>query len=141
MDFIKILKGMACGIIYVSSFFWTSAFTFLCIDASIAIVLLSAILTNAAVGLLMASNSHRNALYKWLISLPAGIITLLAYRETNFIYYWLNKAIPGYGDLSAGGGFALLLYIVFYIMSFSIAVIISFCITSQNIKKMPKVKL
>lgn len=135
MYFIKVLKGIACGIIYISSFFWTVVLTFKYSDAAIVIVLLSAILTNVIVGLLIASESHRLALYKWLVSLPAGIITFLIYRQTNFLYYWLNKISPGYGNLSAGGGFALLFYMIFYLLSFLIAIVITLCITSQRAKK------
>ena len=136
MDFIKVLKGMACGIVYVSSFFWTIVLTFIYIDSSPVIVLVSATLTNVIVGLLLASIRHRYAFYKWLISLPVGIITFLMYRQTNFIDYWLNKVFAGYGRLSAGGGFALLLYIMLYVFSFLIAIIVSYCITSREKRKL-----
>lgn len=135
MDFIKVLKGIACGVIYVSSYFWAIVFTFIHNGLSFAIAILLLILADVIVGLLMASESHRLSFYKWLISLPAGIITLLVYRKTNFIYYWLNRIIPGYGNLSAGGGFALLCLGIFYLLSFFIAIIISFCITSQKMKQ------
>ncbi|QUH20350.1 hypothetical protein [Alkaliphilus sp. B6464] len=135
MDIIKVMKGMACGVIYVSSFFWTMVLTFIYIDNSFGIILLSAILTNIIVGLLIASKSHLYAFYKWLISLPVGIITFLVYRETDFVYYWLNKIMRGYGNLSAGGSFALLFYMIFYLLSFLIAIITSVYFTNQRIKK------
>jgi len=136
MNFIQVLKGIASGIIYISSFFWTVVLTFKYSDMAIIIVLLSTILTNIVVGLLMASKSHHYTFYKWLISLPAGILTFLAYRQTNFINYWLNKIYPEYGDLSAGGGFALLFYMVFYLLSFFIAITIAICITNQKSKQL-----
>lgn len=139
MDFAKVMKGIACGGIYVSAFFWASVLAFFNNGISIAVLLL--ILANIIVGLLMASESHRYAFYKWLISLPVGIITFLIYRETNFLYYWLNRIIPGYGNLSAGGGFALLFFMVFYLLSFLIAIIISFYITRQKMKKVNSNKL
>lgn len=108
MYFVEALKSIICGIIYISSFFWTMVLTFKYSNVAIVIVLLSAILTNVIVGLLIVSESYRHALYKLLISLPAGCITFLIYRQTNFLYYWLNKIYPGYGNLSAGGGFASL---------------------------------
>jgi hypothetical protein len=141
MDFIKVLKGIACGVIYVSSFFWTMVFTFNHTVLSYIIVLLLIILANVIVGLLMSSESHSYAFYKWLISLPSGIITFLVYRETNFLYYWLNRILPEYGNLTAGGGFALLFFMMFYLLSFFIAITISFYITSKKLKKVDSNKL
>jgi hypothetical protein len=115
--------------------------TFIHNGISFAIALLLLILANVIVGLLMASESHRYAFYKWLISLPVGIITFLVYRKTNFLYYWLNRIIPGYGNLTAGGGFALLFFMMFYLLSFLIAIIISFYITSKKMKKIDSSKL
>lgn len=132
MNLVKVLKGILCGILYVSSFFLTAAVAFAFSDIAYCIVILSAVLTNVTIGLLMASTDHRYAFYKWLISLPAGIITYLVYRETDFLYYCLNKTYPDYGSISAGGGFALLLYIIFYLGSFVIAAVISFCITNYR---------
>ena len=141
MDFIKVFKGIACGVIYVSSFFWAAVLTFIHNGVYFAIAFLLLILANVIVGLLMASESHRYAFYKWLISLPVGIITFLVYRETNFLYYWLNRIIPGYGNLTAGGGFALLFFIMFYLLGFLAAIIISFYITSQKMKKVDSNKI
>ena len=122
-------------------FFWTIVLTFIYIDVSFVIVILSAILTNVIIGFLMASQSHRYAFYKWLISLPVGIITFLIYKEIDFVYYWLNKIIPGYGKLSAGGSFALSVYMIFYFLSFLIAIFISGYITNKNIKKLTSSEL
>ncbi|QUH21211.1 hypothetical protein [Alkaliphilus sp. B6464] len=139
MDIIKILKGIACGVIYISSFFWTMVLTLTYSNFDFWIILLVAILTNIIIGFLMSSNTHRNSFYKWLISLPAGTITFLIYRETNFIYYWLNRIHPEYGKLSAGGNFAMFFYMIFYLLSFFISVIISVCITGEKIKKYKKI--
>lgn len=141
MDFIKVLKGIACGIIFVSSFFCTMVFTFSHTVLSYTAALLLIVLANVIVGLLMASESYRNAFYKWLISLPACILTFLVYRKINFLYYWLNKITPGYGNLTAGGGFALLLFMMLYILSFFIAITISFYITSKNLEEVHSTKL
>lgn len=141
MDFIKVMKGTACGIIYVSSFFWAMVLTFIHSDVSFAIAVLLLISADVVVGLLLSSESHLYAFFKWVISLPIGIVTFFVYRKTDFLYYWLNRIIPDYGNLSAGGGFALLCFGIFYLMSFSIAIIISFCITSEKMKKVDSNKL
>jgi uncharacterized membrane protein len=130
----KGLKGAASGIIYISSFFWTCVLTFKYVDLTFIIVSIGALLTNIIIGLLLAADSYRRIFYKWLISLPVGIITLLVYRETNFIYYWINRIDPEYGRLSAGGNFALFFYMIFYLFSFVIAVFIAAAITSKKIK-------
>lgn len=128
----EILKGIACGIIYVSAFFWAMVLTYIHNGIAFTFVLLLLVLANVIIGLLLASESHRYAIYKWLISLPVGIITFFIYRQTNFLYDWLNRITPGYGNLTPGGGFAFLFFMVLYLMSFFIAVTISVYITNQK---------
>ena len=135
MDFVKILKGIACGIIYVSAFFWAMVLTYIHNGIAFTFAFILLIFANVIVGLLMASERHRYAIYKWLISLPVGIITFLIYRETNFLYDWLNRITPGYGNLTPGGGFAFLFFMMLYLLSFLIAIIISINITNQKIRR------
>ncbi len=136
MEFIKlIIKGTVCGIFYVSSFFWSMVLTIIYLHRDyIVYIIASATLTNIIIGLLMVSKSHLFAFYKGLISLTIGFITYWVYVKIDFVKYWINRTYSE-GRLPGSNGLALFNNFVFYILGFSVAIIISFLITRKNMRK------
>lgn len=130
----EILKGLLCGVLFVSAFFWLVVLTFLIRDGSLcfAVTLGVALLTNVLLGLLLAADSYLHVFYRWLISLPAGLVTFLVYRETDFVDSWLNRIQPGYGRLSAGGSFAAMAQLVLFCLCFAAAVAVAVFRTGRN---------
>ena len=139
MNIRSTVKSLFCGVFFISAFYWSAVLTFfITVETGAAVipaVLICALLTNVLAGFLLAADCYRNIFYQWLISLPAGIVTFFVYRETNFIYYWINRIIPGYGNLSAGGGFALSFYLVLFCLCFVVAIGIAVVFTRRNLKK------
>ena len=138
----NILEGAACGVLFVSAFYWSLVLTWLVSfhitnsDAAIfAVATAWALLVNALLGFLLAADSLRHVLLKWLVSLPAAVLTFLAYRQSVFLYYWLNRISPGYGDLTAGGGFAAFVYLIFFCLCFAAAASIAVNATKRNMRK------
>lgn len=133
------IRSLLCGVFFISSFYWSAVLTFLISDESgsavLSVALICALLTNVLAGFLLAADRCRDILYQWLISLPAGVITFFIYRQTDFIYYWINKISPGYGNLSAGGGFALSFYLVLFCLCFVVAILTAVSLTKKNLEK------
>ncbi len=131
--------GSLCGVLFISVFYWSTILTFIASKvggfSTSSVVFICALLTNVLIGFLLAADRYRNILYKWLISIPMGIITFFIYREINFIYYWINRIWPGYGNLSAGGGFAVLFYLAIFCLCFVIAIVIAILLTKRNLKR------
>lgn len=111
----NVFNGVACGALFVSAFFWSLIFVFVNPGVSfLPAVLVCALLTNVLTGVLLAADCRRHILYRSLIALPAGAVTFFIYRQIHFVFYWINQIWPGYGNLSAGGGFcALVCFVVF----------------------------
>ncbi|MVB10974.1 hypothetical protein CAFE_16760 [Caprobacter fermentans] len=135
MNLKEIGKSLLCGVLFVSAFYWTLVLTFLTRDFFFSIMFGSALLTNAALGLLLAADSRRHVFYKWLVSLPAAIAVFFCYRQSNFLYDWMNRIHPGYGNLSAGGGFAAAVCLLIDCLCFSVAVAVALALTRRNVKK------
>lgn len=54
------------------------------------------------------------------ISIPFGIITFLFYKFSDFLYFYSNLIFPDYGEMSAGGAFAVgFILIVFFAFLFN----------------------
>lgn len=130
----NILIGILCGVLFVSAFYWSLVLYLLVSNSAFypLVLILCSLFANVLIGFLLSAESCRQILYKWLISLPAGIVTFLLYRQSNFVYYWLNRIWPGYGDLSAGGGFAAFAYLVFFCLCFLVAVAIGVYLTKRK---------
>ncbi|HEX3026891.1 MAG TPA: hypothetical protein VHR42_06655 [Clostridia bacterium] len=130
----NILIGILCGVLFVSAFYWSLVLYLLVSNSAFypLVLILCSLFANVLIGFLLSAESCRQILYKWLISLPAGIVTFLLYRQSNFVYYWLNRIWPGYGDLSAGGGFAAFTYLVFFCLCFLVAVAIGVYLTKRK---------
>ncbi|HEX3040177.1 MAG TPA: hypothetical protein VHP54_07790 [Caproiciproducens sp.] len=128
-----VLKGFLCGMLFISAFYWSTALTFFMENKeSFSVVIVCALVTNVLIGFLLAAGSYRSIFYEWLISLPAAFITFLIYEQLNFVYYWLNQAIPGYGNLSAGAGFSVLFYLFLFCLCFPAAIIVAAVLTKRN---------
>lgn len=86
-------------------------------------------------GVTLISKSKRGFLYKWLLSLPLSYLCFQYFWRTNYALRSLNWVFPGYGEQSAGGGFAVAVLMV----SFGF-----FCLVSMLIAlfvKIPKFEL
>jgi len=132
MNLKEIGKSLLCGVLFVSAFYWSLVLTFLIPDFFFSVMIGSALLTNAVLGLLLAANRRRHVFYKWLISLPAAIAVFFCYRQSSFLYDWINKIQPGYGNLSAGGGFAATVCLLIDCVCFSIAVGVALALTARR---------
>lgn len=138
MSWKEIGKGLFCGVFFISAFFWSLVLSFLAGDGSLLVILGCALLTNALLGLLLAADRSIKIFYEWLVSLPAAVATFFCYRQTGFVYYWVNRIWPGYGRLSAGGGFAATACLVLFCLCFLLAVWIAAALTGRNRKKSEK---
>lgn len=130
-----ILKGLLCGVLFVSAFFW-SMVLYLIVNKSTEtlVVVISPCLTNVIIGFLLAADSYRHILYKCLVSLPAAALTFFIYQKVDFIYYWLHRIWPEYGDLTAGGNFTVRFYAAFFCLCFIIAVVTAMALTRKHVK-------
>lgn len=52
--------------------------------------------------------------WAWLISLPAGLLGVLALGRADVLTKILNQMYPDYGRMSAGGGFGVMLVSALY---------------------------
>lgn len=93
---------------YVSAIFMTELLS--CKSSLLAV--LCTLLTAAVWTVLLLSESKRDVLLKWLLSVPLCYPVLLYFWHTHFAVRALNWALPGYGSQSAGGAFAGSLLVV-----------------------------
>ena len=136
MNLKEIGKGILCGVLFSSCFFWSLALAFWALKvgepfSSIAL-LACPLLTNAILGVLLAADRDIKILYEWLVSLPVAVATFFCYREAGFVYYWVNRIDPGYGRLSAGAGFAATAYLVLFCLCFLLAAWIAVMLTKRR---------
>ena len=136
----EIGKGILCGVLFSSCFFWSTVPGFWASkegEPIFSIVVLGCpLLTNALLGFLLAADRPgRIVLYEWLVSLPAAVATFFCYRQTGFVYYWINRIDPGYGRLSAGGGFAATVWLLFFCLCFLLAVWTATVLTRRKLGK------
>ena len=136
-----IVKGFLCGALLISAFFW-SMVLYLVVNQSIEtlVVIISPCLTNVIIGFLLVADSYRHILYKCLISLPAATLTFFIYQKADFIYYWLNRIWPEYGNLSAGGNFAVRFYAILFCLCFIIAIVTAIVLTGKNVKNFSRMR-
>ena len=63
-----IFKGLFCGVLFSSAFYWTLVLSFVFawvpFPVFLLMILASALSTNAVIGLLLTSDSYRHILYK-----------------------------------------------------------------------------
>ncbi len=128
-----LIKGAAVGVLFWSSFFWTYVFS--CVTPVNGLEFLIPFAANAVIGLLLADKSYKQLAIKFAISIPFGVITLLYYLMSNFLDRMLNIIFPDYGDMSAGGGFALLFIFATFFFLYIIAIGMAFLITTNKINK------
>ena len=139
MNLKEIGKGILCGVLFSSCFFWSLALAFWAgkEEGPLYFTILWAcpLLTNVLLGFLLAADRPVKVLYEWLVSLPAAVAAFLCYRQTGFVYYWVNRIDPGYGRLSAGAGFAATAYLVLFCLCFLLAVWIAVALTRRKRRK------
>lgn len=84
-------------------------------------------------GITVYSDTLVQALVKWFFSLPVTAVLWFYSVKTEFYMRSLNWVFPGYGEPSAGGGFAAML-LLFSILFFDIFAVLVGCICSAVIK-------
>ncbi|MDY3281799.1 hypothetical protein [Dysosmobacter sp.] len=100
--------GVCLAVLYLPVLALADPFDAFCpLSGSSSLLLLSA-LSAAACFCLLLSGSMKACLRKWLLSLPCTVLLDLLLAATNFPVRLTNLLYPGYGRLSAGGGFAMM---------------------------------
>ena len=141
MNLKEIAKGILCGALFSSCFFWSLVPGFWASkegEPVLSIVVFACpLLTNALLGFLLAADrpGRRIILYEWLVSLPVAVAVFFCYRQTGFVYYWVNRIDPGYGRLSAGAGFAATAWLVLFCACFPLAVWIARALTGRRLER------
>lgn len=95
--------------------------------------------------LMIKSDKMLKILIKWGISLPVSYLLFLYFWKTNYAVRALNWIFEGYGNMSAGGGFAFLFYLGVFCVFYAISVLLSVCwvypIKALNYNKLRKLQL
>jgi hypothetical protein len=84
--------------------------------------------------IMLLSESKKNILLKWLLSLPLSYLCINYFWKTNYSIRALNWIIPDYGKSSVGGDFSNFLLLIFLLFLCLLGIISAFCISSAKIK-------
>jgi hypothetical protein len=84
--------------------------------------------------IMLLSESKKNILLKWLISLPFSYLCISYFWRTNYSIRALNWMIPGYGKQSAGGNFANFVTIIFLLFLCLGGILFASCMSSVKMK-------
>jgi len=84
-------------------------------------------------------------LIKWLTSLPVSYLLFLYFWKTDYAVRALNWIFEGYGKMSAGGGFAFLVYFAICCFLYAAAILFSvfliYPIKISNYDRLKKIQL
>lgn len=70
---------------------------------------------------------------KWVISLPLSYLVINYFWKTNYAVRSLNWMFPGYGKMSAGGGFAFGVITVGFVIACFISMGIAFFLSAASL--------
>ncbi len=93
-------------------------------------------------GAVLFGSTAGQSVLKWVFSLPVTFLIWFCSIRTHFYIRSLNWMIPGYGEQSAGGGFAssflILLQAVFCFVTFFTAIVCSNTVNNEKKRKFIK---
>ncbi|MCI5583902.1 MAG: hypothetical protein MR357_09320, partial [Anaeroplasma sp.] len=129
------LRDAAClSVLYLPVLALADLFDAFCpLSGSSSILLLSA-LSAAACFCLLLSGSMKACLRKWLLSLPCTVLLYLLLAITDFPVRLTNLLYPGYGRLSAGGGFAMMVSFVVLTAAQGLALLLALALSGGAVK-------
>lgn len=119
-----VIKGILCGFVLISAFFWSSIPLVLLNGAAMVFFSLTVpLIINSALCALMFKNNKKSIIAECLISVLTAIPIFLFYREVGFVDLCLNKLYPEYGGLPADAGFGMLVYLCYFALCYAAAVL------------------
>lgn len=86
------------------------------------------------------SGQTKTAFQKWALSIPFTLLFGLLLSATSFSVRLVNQMIPGYGNLSAGGGFALMFSLLFLSFAQGAAILLSAALSGSHVNRFPRLR-
>lgn len=84
-------------------------------------------------GVMVSGSRIAEYFIKWAISLPLSYFVINYFWKTNYAVRSLNWMFPGYGKMSAGGGFALGVMTVGFVIACLVSMGIAFFLSAASL--------
>lgn len=129
------IKGILCGFILISAFFWSSIPLVLLNGAAMVFFSLTIpLLINSALCALMIENNKKLVIFECFTAVLTAVPIFLLYHEFDFVDFCLNRLYPEYGGLSVGTDLGMYVYLCYFVLCFAAAVFMALILSYMQRK-------